>query len=80
MLHANAMLQILVLCSYYCFLLTSKQAAEAFLIGLGCGGQRVEFGREKQAIMTKNELLLLYNEEAQSLAYQQRPWRLCEAV
>ena len=71
MLHANAMLQNLVLCSYYCFLLTSKQAAEA-LIRLGCGGRRVEFGGEKQAIMTKNELLLLYNEEAQSLAYQQR--------
>jgi hypothetical protein len=29
--------------------------------------------------MTKNELLLLYNEEAQSLAYN-RGWRLCEAV
>ena len=36
------------------------------------GGRRLEFGGEKQAIMTKNELLLLYNEEAQSLAYQQR--------
>ena len=36
------------------------------------GGRRLEFGGEKQAIITKNELLLLYNEEAQSLAYQQR--------
>ena len=32
---------------------------------------------EKQAIMTKNELILLYNEEAWPT---NRGWRLCEAV